>query len=231
MQITLSWLDIALRLGLTLLAGAVIGVNRGERGRPAGLRTTMLVCLAASLSMILANLLLSTTGRHPDAFATMDPMRLPLGILTGMGFIGAGAILRRKDLIVGITTAAALWFVTVMGLCIGSGQFALGLAALALGYFVLEMLQHAERHMRQDRTAILTLLAAADGPTYAHLAELLSNAGFTLIKCATTHLPRAHKRSYLCEVRWHARPSDAAPPAFLDELAQRPGVLKIQWRP
>jgi putative Mg2+ transporter-C (MgtC) family protein len=127
MQPTLDWHDIALRLVLTLAAGMLVGLNRGEHGRPAGLRTTMMVCLAASLAMILCNILLSTVGKHPDSFVNIDPMRLPLGILTGMGFIGAGAVIRRKDTVIGITTTAAtLWLVTVVGLCIGSWHFLLG---------------------------------------------------------------------------------------------------------
>src|SRR3979409_2300297 len=108
MPLTLTWQEIALRLVLAALEGLFIGFDRGEHGRPAGLRTTLLVCLAAAVTMIEANLLLDTRGKTPDAFATMDVMRLPLGILTGMGFIGGGAILRRDGFVLGVTTAATL---------------------------------------------------------------------------------------------------------------------------
>src|SRR5204862_444155 len=121
-----TWPDLALRLALTILAGGLIGISRSEYGRPAGLRTTILVCLAASLSMMEVNLLMATTGKSHDSFIQLDMMRLPLGILTGMGFIGAGAILRRGEMVHGVTTAATLWLVTVLGLCFGSGQIALG---------------------------------------------------------------------------------------------------------
>ena len=126
MPLSPSWEDIALRLLLTCVAGAVIGLDRGIRGHAAGLRTTILVALAASVAMIQANLLLSVTGKTADLFGVMDQMRLPLGILTGVGFIGAGTILRRGDLVTGVTTAATLWVVTVIGLCFGGGQLALG---------------------------------------------------------------------------------------------------------
>src|SRR5258708_5241154 len=105
MVATLGWHEIALRLALTLVAGGLIGINRGERGRPAGLRTTLLVCLAASVAMIEANVLLATVGKASDSFVVLDPMRLPLGVLSGIGFIGGGAILRRDDLVLGVTTA------------------------------------------------------------------------------------------------------------------------------
>jgi putative Mg2+ transporter-C (MgtC) family protein len=109
MHSTLDWYEIAIRLLLTLLAGGLVGLNRTEHGRPAGLRTTMLVCLAASISMIQANLLMNTNGKPSDSFITLDLMRLPLGILTGVGFIGAGAILRKDDIVFGITTAATVY--------------------------------------------------------------------------------------------------------------------------
>src|ERR1700683_2120706 len=157
MPLTLTWQDIALRLAMSLAAGALIGLDRGERGRAAGLRTTLLVCLAAAVAMIQTNLLLATRGRSPDSFIMMDLMRLPLGILTGMGFIGGGAILRRDGFVLGVTTAATLWFVTVIGLCFGGGQIKLGIAAFALGMIVLEGLRWVDYRMKQEERGSLHL--------------------------------------------------------------------------
>src|SRR5262249_313526 len=133
MHTALDWQEIAFRILLASGGGAVIGINRGEKGRVAGIRTMMLVCLAACIGMIQANLLLSTSGKEASSFVNIDVMRIPLGILSGMGFIGGGAILRREDRVVGVTTAATLWYVTMMGLCFGGGQKWLGLSACALG--------------------------------------------------------------------------------------------------
>lgn len=133
MPLALGWTDIAVRLGLTMLAAAIIGINRGERGRAAGFRTTILVGLAASAAMIQTNVLLPMTGKTPESFAVMDLMRLPLGILTGVGFIGGGTILKKGDLVTGVTTAATLWLVTVIGLCLGGGQLLLGTTVTVLG--------------------------------------------------------------------------------------------------
>ncbi|MGY3444778.1 putative membrane protein YhiD involved in acid resistance [Bradyrhizobium sp. USDA 4473] len=104
-----TWPDIAIRLAVTVLAGAIIGFDRGVRGHAAGLRTTILVGLAASLSMIQANLLLSVDGKGSTSFVEMDLMRLPLGILTGVGFIGGGTILKKGDLVTGVTTIHPLF--------------------------------------------------------------------------------------------------------------------------
>ncbi len=123
-----SWLNISIRLLLVIVAGAFIGVNREVGGHAAGFRTTILVGLAACLTMIQANLLLSTLGKTPQSFASMDVLRFPLGVLTGVGFIGGGAILKRGDLVTGVTMAATLWIMTAVGLCIGGGQLVVGSA-------------------------------------------------------------------------------------------------------
>jgi putative Mg2+ transporter-C (MgtC) family protein len=109
-----TWAQVMLRLVLTIIVGFALGYNRSEHGKAAGMRTTVLVCLAASVAMIQVNVLLSMVGRAPNSFVMNDLMRLPLGSLTGMGFIGGGAILRRGDLITGVTTAATLWLATVI---------------------------------------------------------------------------------------------------------------------
>ena len=77
MHTILAWPEIALRLTLTISGGALIGFDRGEHGRTAGLRTTLLVCLAASIAMIQANLLMETAGKAPNSFVVLDLMRLP----------------------------------------------------------------------------------------------------------------------------------------------------------
>lgn len=137
MPTDIEWPAIALRLALTAIASAAIGINRGELDRQVRLRTTMLVAITAAISMIQVNLLLPTAGKPSDSFVMLDLMRLPLGVLSGMGFIGAGAIVRRNDLVQGVPTAATLWYVTMMGLCFGGGQLGLGLAALCLALVVL----------------------------------------------------------------------------------------------
>jgi len=84
MPIVLTWSDITIRLVCAFAAGALIGLNRSEHGRPAGLRTSILVCLAACVAMIQVNLLLPLAGRPSNSFVMNDLMRLPLGILSGM---------------------------------------------------------------------------------------------------------------------------------------------------
>src|SRR5689334_20083495 len=79
MPLTLDGLDVCIRLSLAVLAGVLIGLNRGESGKVAGLRTTLLVCLAACLAMLQVNVLLGQAGKTADSFIQLDLMRLPLG--------------------------------------------------------------------------------------------------------------------------------------------------------
>ena len=159
MQMPLSptWPDVALRLLLTIVGSGIIGWNRGVRGHSAGLRTTVLVGLAAALAMVQCNILLELKGRTGDSFATMDLMRLPLGILTGVGFIGGGAILKRGELVIGLTTAATLWVVTVLGLCFGGGQIVLGCGGTVLAVLVLWALREVEERLPRDHRAVLSV--------------------------------------------------------------------------
>jgi putative Mg2+ transporter-C (MgtC) family protein len=155
MEFDIDFRLIALRLVLTTLASGLLGLNRDEHGRPAGLRTNILVGLAACLAMIQTNLINHSTGKTTDSFVVMDTMRLPLGILSGIGFIGAGAILKRGEMVVGVTTAATPWFVTVLGLCFGGGQLGLGIGGFGIGFLALAGMKHLELRLPELHRASL----------------------------------------------------------------------------
>jgi putative Mg2+ transporter-C (MgtC) family protein len=231
MPLNIGWGEIALRLALTVAAGILIGINRSEHGHAAGLRTTLLVCLAASLSMLQVNLLLPMTGKTSSSFAVMDLMRLPLGILSGMGFIGAGAIVRKDSLVHGLTTAATLWFVTGLGLCFGGGQLALGIVGLALGVLVLEGLKQVENRWRQDRRAVLSVTVDTNGPTEEELTSQLQAGGYAISPWGVISFDQNRQRELRTEVRWRARAHEAHSPAFLQEILTHPGVFRLEWKP
>ncbi|MVA37407.1 MgtC/SapB family protein [Agrobacterium vitis] len=150
--------DIVLRLVLTMVASALLGFNRERGGHAAGFRTTILVSLAACIAMIQANILLDASER---ANGSMDILRFPLGVLTGVGFIGGGAILRRGDLITGVTTAATLWLITTIGLCFGGGQIILGVIATAAALAVLAPFKHVDMWIRREQKALVIVRIAA----------------------------------------------------------------------
>ena len=178
MPLHVTWQDIAVRLSLTMIAGAMVGFNRGVRGHAAGLRTTILVSLAASVAMIQTNVLLSMSGKTSGSFAVMDLMRLPLGILTGVGFIGGGTILRRGDLVTGVTTAATLWVMTVIGLCLGGGQIGLGLAATGLTLLTLWVLKLLDILIPRENRALLVVKTDLRSSSVSELLDLIAPAGY-----------------------------------------------------
>jgi putative Mg2+ transporter-C (MgtC) family protein len=231
MPVILDWQHVAARLMLTVVAGLIIGFNRGEHGRPAGMRTTLLVCLAASLSMIQANLLMNSVGKAHDSFVVLDLMRLPLGILSGMGFIGAGAILRKDSLVLGVTTAATLWFSTMMGLCFGGGQLSLGTSALVLGLITLWGLKHVEGAIRQDVRATLTVVLCKMGPSDEEIRAGIAQSECKIISWGITYNQHGEYRQIRSEIERRVLPSETRPPDFISQLVENSHVSEVQWKP
>lgn len=219
---------MATRLGAALLCGGVIGYDRGMRGRAAGLRTTILMCLAATGAMIEANLMLGIGGKTPSSFTVMDALRFPLGILSGVGFIGAGAIVRRQKLVTGVTTAATLWLITVVGLILGAGYIVLGLGLTAIAFVVLFLLKRVEPNLYREHRAKLSLHTAQAGPGTEDLRARVERAGFVIASLALDyHRTERHLRF---DVQWHSRHSQNVTPAILEELRALPGVEFVSWQ-
>ena len=223
--------DICWRIVLTLLAGILIGLNRSEHGKPAGIRTIMLVSLASCFAILLANLLMDTNGKGPGSFVQLDMMRLPLGVLTGMGFIGGGTILRRGSLIVGVTTAATLWYATILGFCFGAGQLMLGGAATVLGLFVLWGVRHVEEFVRQEHRATVTLVTTSEVPSEPELRLMMQDSNFAIDSWSVVYSHRKARRRICCVLKWRAVPSDTTVPPFVDKLRGTPGVEMLRWVP
>lgn len=156
--------DVLGRLGATIAAGGVIGINRERGGHAAGFRTTILVGLAACLAMVQGNLLLATPITEAQSAVRLDVLRLALGTLTGVGFIGAGAIMHRGDLVTGVTTAATLWVITAIGLCFGAGQYFLGAVATLASFIVLSPMKSIRDTVKRKESAVVTLRIPANSP-------------------------------------------------------------------
>jgi putative Mg2+ transporter-C (MgtC) family protein len=130
----LDWPDILLRLGAATLACGAIGLNRDLHGKPIGLRTLGLVGLATASVMIFIEPLPNAPGAHPDAAS-----RVIQGILTGIGFLGAGVIVHaaQSKKVHGLTSAACVWLAACIGIVCGTAQWALAGTTLALAFAVL----------------------------------------------------------------------------------------------
>jgi putative Mg2+ transporter-C (MgtC) family protein len=230
MPIEVHWPAIALRLALTVAAGALLGAERSKSGHAAGLRTTLLVTLAASVAMIQMNLLLQTNGKPHDSYAVLDLMRLPLGILTGVGFIGAGAIVRKNELVLGVTTAATMWFATVVGLCMGGGQLTLGCAATGLGLVVLWGFRRFERRVENYQLAELRIVVQRDQLGADAMCQRLRAARFRIKSLSIDHFVKEQRSSLTCEVRWPSQDGEVGIPVVIAEIEGLPGIIEVAWK-
>jgi putative Mg2+ transporter-C (MgtC) family protein len=229
MPLTLSWQEIGIRLSLAALFSFIIGLNRDERGHPAGVRTTMLVCLAATLAQVQANLLLATAGKTPSSFSVLDLERLPLGILSGIGFIGAGVIMKHDAKISGVTTAATIWFVTVLGLLFGGGQLRLGIAGASLGISILWALGRIEGKCRRRHTGRLHILFSLP-PDEESLRRQLKRDHYTIKQWAPAYRAPGELSELRCELAWadagEREPRTPGPILDLTDWAQ---IASLLW--
>jgi putative Mg2+ transporter-C (MgtC) family protein len=141
MNTPLTEFDMILRLCLGFVAGAIIGFERSSRRQVAGLRTHILIATGATMLMLLSIYLpqqLSPNGAG-------DPGRIAAQVVSGIGFLGAGAIIRLGNNVRGLTTAASIWFVAAVGLVIGGGMFLVAAIAIVLGLITLMLLHILEK--------------------------------------------------------------------------------------
>jgi putative Mg2+ transporter-C (MgtC) family protein len=121
--------EILLRLVIAAVAGGLIGFERSVANKPAGLRTLMLVGMGAALFTIISI----------TAFTGDDPTKILAGIVTGIGFLGAGTIFRAKDHVKGLTTAASMWTVAAIGIAVGLGEYVITAVATMLVILILQL--------------------------------------------------------------------------------------------
>ena len=166
---------ICLRLGCAMLVGTLIGLEREYTHRPAGLRTHILVALGACVVSILGEMLFA----HYSALgAAPDPARLSAQVITGVGFLGAGTIMKEGVNVKGLTTAASVWAVACLGIAAGFGYYGLALAGMLFTFVTLTVFESLQRKLihhhssedhfvvsTRDVTAALEVInAAAKGP-------------------------------------------------------------------
>lgn len=151
----LTWIDVLIRVVVAVLIGMAIGIERELSNHPAGMKTHALVCLGAAITtMISAEMCYSLMGNEAlDASSKVDMSRIASGVVSGIGFIGAGAIIKSKDgsVVTGITTAATVWISGCMGLAIGMGYFRIIVIAMLAILFATVTLKGLENRFIKHR--------------------------------------------------------------------------------
>jgi len=145
LNMMLSPQEVALRFLLATLVGGVIGWPRETESKPAGLRTHMLVSLGAASFSLLGEELMLRMGH------TFDPLRVLTGVVTGVGFLGAGAIIQSRGSVHGMTTAAGIWLVAGLGSMCGAGAYGMAIICTIFGYIIIVPLDRLkDRFFKND---------------------------------------------------------------------------------
>jgi putative Mg2+ transporter-C (MgtC) family protein len=221
----LHWFEVLLRIGLAGVLGGAIGAEREIRERDAGLRTHLLVAVGAALFTIV-----SAYGWHDFPFSqrngiTYDPTRIAAQIVTGIGFLGAGAIIRHGLSVRGLTTAASLWVVAAIGIAAGAGYYSAAVITTVLVLFSLWPLRILSRRVfaRFQPGELRLEVELRPNESTADLMSALEKAG-ALVESFELEDARDRRRVILDVRLEHAQPHTVT-----GELLRLEQVLGARW--
>lgn len=169
-----EYLVIVFHLVLSVIAGGAIGLERAYHGHPAGFRTHTLVCAASALLMLLVTFYEQLVPSMSMGSVQIDPTRMAQGIMTGIGFLGAGVIVKEGLTIRGLTTAASIWMTAAIGIVIGLGFYFAALAGIVVALVTLSLFRWIERVLPSFQYAVLSVsYVSADPMPEEKLGQLL----------------------------------------------------------
>ena len=217
--------QIALRLGCAMLIGVIIGMEREFTHRPAGLRTHILVALGACVISVTGEMLFS----HYSALgAAPDPARLSAQVVTGVGFLGAGTIMKEGASVKGLTTAASVWAVACLGIAAGFGYYAVALTGMVLILITLTVLETLQQKFLQIRSAEFhyTLESADISASLARLSTAAQQNGATVYDLAAEKTDAGHRLTF--RIWFSGRRIQKHRQRFFDTLAAAPESISLQ---
>ncbi|MGE5131132.1 MAG: MgtC/SapB family protein [Sphingomonadaceae bacterium] len=176
-----DYLEISIRLLAALVIGSLVGMERSYHGRPAGFRTHTLVCVASALLMLVTVYESQWFVPQASGRVSIDPTRMAQGIMTGIGFLGAGVIMKEGLSVRGLTTAASIWIIAAIGILVGIGFYFPAALATAFTLGTLGVFRWLEIRMpTQSYAQFIVRFARESAMPEAELRELVSGAGFTV---------------------------------------------------
>lgn len=212
--------DLLIEMFVAIICGGLIGLERGIHKKTAGLRDNILICLGSTLYMNISELVaLNSLGD-----VVSDPGRIAAQVVTGIGFIGAGVIIRDRGSITGLTTAATLWIVAAIGLIIGSNQWLLALLITGISLLTLTLLNSVEKALaRKPRPLLLKLIVRQDTPELRlKLKEIIERAGIQVEGFRADNTPVGVRLT----LHGSNEPEDIRP--LIGELWTVQGVIEVE---
>jgi putative Mg2+ transporter-C (MgtC) family protein len=215
--------EFLIRLAVSALLGCLIGIERERRIWTAGLRTHMLVSVGSTLFMLVSIFGFADAADTPNVM--LDPSRVASQVVSGIGFLGAGTILLRRDTIRGLTTAASLWMVAAIGLAVGGGLFLAAAAATILALLILAALKPLEKHLfTSRRPQHLVVVMNRAQTSLADLDNALREANLDLLYVQSKFDKTSDETEV--EIAFTGSPSQEMMP-IIDSLRNLPGVREI----
>jgi putative Mg2+ transporter-C (MgtC) family protein len=202
-----------------VLLGGIVGVERELSGKPAGLRTNILICLGSALLMDLS----ITLGMIDGGERVGDPARIAAQVVTGVGFLGAGTIMQARGEVVGLTTAATIWVVAAIGLAVGAGHRAKAIAAALLVTLVLTALGWLERWMLSFRRVVTGTVHLRRDARFEDVSPIFREARISIQSKKVTE--EAEGLVYRLQLIGPSRQYDR----LAEELMHRPDVVSVEF--
>lgn len=212
-------ISIAVRIVLSVIIGGLIGLERGMKNRPAGLRTYMVVCLGACLVML-------TNHYVYTVYGTGDPVRMGAQVVSGIGFLGAGTIVvTRRSQIKGLTTAAGLWTAAGVGLALGIGFYEAALAGAVGVFFVMTLMQGLDTRVHQKAKALEVYFELAKEVTLGDFFRTAQEHGMEVTDIQREGTGENGARGYIATMKVQKRRNLVE---FSDELRDLPGIVFLE---
>ncbi len=224
-----EYLTILIHLASAVLAGGLIGLERAYHGRPAGFRTHTLVCTASSLLMLLTVYQWQLLANAPLETMRVDPTRMAQGIMTGIGFLGAGVIMKEGLTVRGLTTAASIWMTASIGILLGIGFYFPAIVATLLTLGTLSLLRWIEAIIPSQYYARLNIrFKSQDLLPEPELRTLITGHGFSVANLSYQLSDEGKVFEYQMTIRTGERDSYRR---LAESLTTREHVLEFHIRP
>jgi len=218
----ISSVDILVRLSAACILGGAIGMQREGANRPAGFRTHVLVALGSALIM-----LISVHG-FGDVGRIQDPARIAAQVVSGIGFLGAGTIMKSGSSITGLTTAASLWVVAGIGLSCGAGFYVGAIASTILAYVILATFSRLERYLFHRSQYLALDITTQDRP--GQLGQIGATLGLHGVSIRHIGLNRTDEDTENVRVHLELKlPGSVTAESVVDQLATIPEVTRVDY--
>lgn len=210
---------IALRILIAILAGGLLGMERGMKNRPAGMRTYMLVCVGSCLIML-------TNQYVYQVYGAGDPVRLGAQVISGIGFLGAGTIVvTRRNQIKGLTTAAGLWTAAGIGLALGIGFYEAAMIGSVAIFTVITLLQRMDNNLHRKSKQLEAYIELSDQITLGDFLRTVRERGIEIYNVQREQGSEGNSRAYIATLKTKKRSNHEE---ILEQVTDIPGVAYLE---